>query len=137
MAPAAVALLDPPDRRQVGRPFCALLLPFVFGATIIGRSKRPRRWYGALRGFLPLLWFLQTARGDNRPVTHPLRNYVVTVAAASGAVEHTTQVALTVQQLKETPDDGQVLDRSAYEGNAPGVPPVRKSRSLLRRKLFR
>jgi hypothetical protein len=71
----------------------------MFGVTVLAKSKRLRRYPIALGCLLALLLFLQMgcATGGNNRTTPPPTNYTVTVTGASGAIMHSTQVAVTVQ----------------------------------------
>jgi len=101
-APAiAAAMQNPATHRQLGRLLYALWLPFMFGIAVVGGSRRLRCGYWALCSVLLLLLVLQTACGggnnSNHGGTKGPTNYTVTVTGASGAIQHTTQVAVTVQ----------------------------------------
>jgi hypothetical protein len=78
----------------------ALLLPFMFGVTLVAGSKKQRHRYGVPCGLLLLLILLQTACGGGSSRTSVVQqptNYMVTVTGVSGTITHTTQVTVTVQ----------------------------------------
>jgi hypothetical protein len=103
-APATAAMSSTASHLQLRRPLFAACLPLMFGiAFVLGPSKqRCRLW--AICGSLLLLLFLQTAcgarnssSGSNGNRTPPATNYTVTVTATSGALQQTTQLAMTIQ----------------------------------------
>ena len=97
-ASAAAGMQELTGRPQLGRSLYTLWLPLMLGIALVGGTKKQQGRYGLFCGLL-LLLFLQTACGGNSPVTQrpgPV-NYMVTVTAASGAIQHSTQVVLTVQ----------------------------------------
>jgi len=102
-APAAAATLAPADQRRLNKSLYALWLPLMFGITVVGGSKKLRRRYWAFCGLLLLLLFLLTAcgggnsSGSNGTGTPQPTNYTVTITSTSGAIQHTTQVTVTVQ----------------------------------------
>ena len=82
--------------------FYALSVPLMFGVTLLGRWKNWRCGPRALGGLLALVLLLQIACASgngNFTTTPPPANYTVIVTAISGAIQHTTQVAATVQYL--------------------------------------
>lgn len=94
-APTTAARLARASRRQL-KALAALWLPLMFGVTLIGGVKKLRRPYWVLGGLL-LLALLQAACGGNSGGGGTPRNYTVTVTGTSGAIQHTAQVAVTVQ----------------------------------------
>lgn len=89
------AQLSPPRLGHSARRFLALWLPLsLLGVVFAGAGKARRRRF-ALGSFLLLVLILQVACGSSGPP--PPENYTVTVTAASGAITHSTQVAITVQ----------------------------------------
>jgi uncharacterized repeat protein (TIGR03803 family) len=104
-APAAAAMLLHSSRPQLSKSLYALGLPLMFGIALVGGSKTKHRRYWLFCGLLLLLLVLQTACGGGNNSTDagtgngapPTTNYTVTVAGSSGAIEHTTQVTVTVQ----------------------------------------
>jgi DNA-binding beta-propeller fold protein YncE len=97
-APTTIATRIPQGPGRIGS-FYVLSLPLMFGVTLVGRWKKWRCGPRVLGGLLVLLLFLQIAcaSGRNNFTTPPPTNYAVTVTATSGAIQHTTQVAVTVQ----------------------------------------
>ena len=93
----------PFSRPQLSRSLYAVGLPLMFGIGLVGGSKTKHRRYWVFYGLLLLLLVLQAACGGSNNSTGAgtgtpsPTNYTVTVAGASGAIEHTTQVAVTVQ----------------------------------------
>lgn len=108
-APATAAMSSPASHLQLRRPLFAAWLPLMFGiAFVLGPSKqRCRLW--AICGSLLLLLFFQMAcgasnsnssnvgNGNKGNGTPPATNYTVTVTATSGALQQTTQLAMTIQ----------------------------------------
>jgi hypothetical protein len=97
-APAAAAALTPASYRRLSKSLYALWLPLMLGITLVGGSKKLRRAYWVLGGLLVLV-VLQVACGgsNNNSGGGTPTNYAVTVTSTSGAIQHTTQVAVTVQ----------------------------------------
>jgi FG-GAP-like repeat/Divergent InlB B-repeat domain len=97
-APAAAAALTPASYRRLSKSLYALWLPLMLGITLVGGSKKLRRAYWVLGGLLVLV-VLQVACGgsNNSSGGGTPTNYTVTVTSTSGAIQHTTQVAVTVQ----------------------------------------
>jgi DNA-binding beta-propeller fold protein YncE len=98
-APTTIAMQIPRGPGRMGS-FYAMSLPLMFGVTLVGRSKNRRCGPWVLGCLLVLLLFLQIACASGRnnfTTTPPPTNYAVTVTATSGAIQHTTQVAVTVQ----------------------------------------
>jgi uncharacterized repeat protein (TIGR03803 family) len=104
-APTGAAKLAPPIERQFNGSLFAMLLALpLFGITLIAASKKARRHSWVLCGFLLLLSCLQIACGGGNNSSSsgsnqgPL-NYTITVTgdANGGAIEHTTQITITVQ----------------------------------------
>ena len=102
-ASATAAMQLPFSRPQLSRSLYAVGLPLMFGIGLVGGSKTKHRRYWVFYGLLLLLLVLQAACGGSNNSTGAgtgtpsPTNYTVTVAGASGAIEHTTQVAVTVQ----------------------------------------
>jgi len=95
-APASAMLASSAGRHLSGL-FFAVWVPLATIATIsIGATKkeRRRRWMSWVV-LSPLLLALAACGGSN--VTHGPTNYTVTVTGTSGAIQHTTQVTITVQ----------------------------------------
>jgi DNA-binding beta-propeller fold protein YncE len=104
-APARAAAVQPPStQRQLSKLLYALWLPFMFGITLVGGSRKLRSGHRAVCGLLVLSLFLQTAcgggtssSGSNGTGTSAPTNYTVMVTGTSGTIQHTTQVGVTVQ----------------------------------------
>jgi YVTN family beta-propeller protein len=96
-APAAATMLAPSLHPRLGGLYAAWL-PLTFGITLMGGSRK-RRGQWLLVGFLLLLLLWQVACGGNGTgqTTHTQTNYTVTVTGTSGAIQHTAQVAVTVE----------------------------------------
>jgi len=96
-ASSASARATPQNRDARGRMRYALWMPLLCGIVLAGSKKRRRQW--VLFGALLLLFFLEIAcgGGSSAPPPPTPKNYMVTVTAASGAITHTTQVAVTVE----------------------------------------
>lgn len=94
----AVQILRGPGR--MGSLF-ALCLPVMFGLTLVGRSKKPPCGNWMMFALFFALLLFQVACGgsssNNNTTTIGPTNYTVTVTAISGAIQHTTQVTVTVQ----------------------------------------
>jgi hypothetical protein len=98
--PASAAATQAPLSHRQSKLVYALLLPFMFGVTLVAGSKKQRRRYGVPCGLLLLLILLQTACGGGSSRTSVVQqptNYMVTVTGVSGTITHTTQVTVTVQ----------------------------------------
>jgi len=97
-APTTAAMLAIPAHRRLGDSLYALWLPSLFGITLVGGSKKLRRRYWVLGSLLLLFVILQAAcgGGSSKVVQQPT-NYTVTVTGASGAIQHSTEVTVTVQ----------------------------------------
>jgi hypothetical protein len=93
-------MLKPSSHRALSRSLYAVFPPLMFGIAVVAGSKRQRR-YWPLCGFLLLLFVLQTACGggnsSNGGGTQGPTNYTVMVTGTSGLIQHTSQVAVTVQ----------------------------------------
>jgi hypothetical protein len=100
-APATAAAMQAPSSHRQRRLLYALWLPFMFGIIVVGGSRKLRRGYWALCGVFLLSFLLQIACGggnsSNGTGTQGPTNYTVTITGASGAIQHTTQVTVTVQ----------------------------------------
>jgi Divergent InlB B-repeat domain len=101
-APAAAAMRLPSSHPQLSKFLYAMWLPLVFGITVVGEAKKIPRRHWILYGFLAVMFISQTACGggnsSSNSVLHQApTNYTVTVTGASGAIQHTTQIAVTVQ----------------------------------------
>ena len=94
-APTASAAQMPSQQVQPGAFAYAAWLPLASVLAAVGGSKKRirRRW--ALGGSLLLLLVLQSACGGG--TTTGQTSYTVTVTAASGAIQHTTQVGVTLR----------------------------------------
>lgn len=99
-APATAAVSSPATHHQSGSSLFAACLPLMFGITFIVMSKQRCRLWVICASLLFLL-LLQTACGasksSNDSGTPPPTNYTVTVAATSGTLQQTTQLAITIQ----------------------------------------
>jgi YVTN family beta-propeller protein len=98
-APAAAAMQAPSKGLHLNRLTYAAWLPLAFGITLAGASKW-RRGDLLLGGFLLLLILSQLACGGGASASggNPgPTNYTVTVTGTSGAIQHTTQVTVTVE----------------------------------------
>lgn len=96
-APGAAAMLAPSHHPWLGG-FYAAWLALMFGIPVMGGSRRRGMW---LRGGLLLLFSIAlVACGGSgtskKTPTHTQTNYTVTVTGTSGAIQQTTQVAVTV-----------------------------------------
>lgn len=95
----AAALQLPFSRPQLSKSLYAVWLPLLFGVTVVGRSKKQWRRYCVLCGLLLLVLILQAACGSSSGGgTQAPMNYTVTVTGTSGAIQHSTQVTVAVQQ---------------------------------------
>lgn len=101
---------------QFGKSIYAMWFPLIFGITVTARSKkhRPSRWI--LCGVLLLLFILQIACGGGSSSSGPPppTNYTVTVTGTSVAIQHTTQVAITVSVAKANTQFSPVQSRQGY-----------------------
>jgi DNA-binding beta-propeller fold protein YncE len=97
-AATTAAMLNPSGRWPLSKSLFALWLPLTLVMIAVGGSKKLRRQCWVLGGFLLLLLLFQTAcaGGGGGTITTPV-NYTVTVTAASGSIQHTTPVTVTVQ----------------------------------------
>jgi len=96
-APAASAMMRP-SGSPLAKLFYASLLPPVFAFIFIGGSNH--RHCRLSCAFLVLLFFLPACGGSNgssTTTTPSPMNYTVTVTATSGTIQHTAQIAVTVQ----------------------------------------
>jgi YVTN family beta-propeller protein len=96
MAPAAAAMHS---LRRNSLAYAAWL-PLMFGIVAIGGSKKRRVGGWLLSGVLLVLLLMLAScggGGSQSQMTHAPTNYTVTVTGISGAIQHTTQIALTVQ----------------------------------------
>jgi len=101
-APTQSAELIPSGEPQVSRPLYAVFLSIslaLIGFGLLSGKLEPRRrqlWLAC--GLLVGLVALQNGcgGGGSSPPPPPTLNYTVTVTATSGAIQHTTQVAVTV-----------------------------------------
>jgi len=108
-APTSIAMLALPIRQQLNKSLFAMLLPLAFfGIAQIVSPKKVRRRSWTLCGFLLLLAGLQMACGGGNNGSSGISNpnqgptaYTFTVAVTGisdgGAIQHTTQITITVQ----------------------------------------
>jgi YVTN family beta-propeller protein len=98
-ASSTAAMLNPSGQWPFSKSLIALWLPLTLVITAVGGSKKLRCQCWVLGGFLLLLLLLQTAcaGGSSGTTTKGPMNYTVTVTGASGAIQHTTSVTVTVQ----------------------------------------
>lgn len=100
-APMAADMSYPSPHARVGRSLLATWLPLMFGITLVFGSRKQRCSRKVLCGSLLFLLLLLTACGmsnsNSSNGTRTATNYTVTVTAASGAVQQTTQLAMTMQ----------------------------------------
>jgi hypothetical protein len=101
-APANAAAMQPPLSHRQSMLFYALWLPFMFGITVVGGSRKLRRGCWAAAGAFLLLLFLETACGGGNSSNGgggipAATNYTVTITGTSGAIQQTSQVTVTVQ----------------------------------------
>lgn len=92
---SAAQMPSPSQQVQPGAFAYAVWLPLTFFLAAVGRSKKRRSGYWAIAGALVLLLVLQSACGGG--TTTGQTSYTVTVTAASGAIQHTTEVGVTLQ----------------------------------------
>jgi len=97
-APAGAATLLPSSHGRLLNSLDAVGIPLMFAITLVGGSKKQRRWYRALAALLVLFALLPTGCGGNSGggTPGPL-NFTVTVTGISGTIQRTTQVMVTVQ----------------------------------------
>ena len=99
-APAAAATQLRSSRPQLSLALFAMAFPLMFGIAVVGGSKTRRR-HRLFNGLLFVGLALQIACGSSvmrsSKEIPPPTNYTVTVAGSSGAIQHTTEVTLTVQ----------------------------------------
>jgi len=99
-APSQSAGLIPAEG-QLSRPLYAVFLPIPFVligfGPASGKSKQRRRWLWLLCSLFVVFVALQAGCGGGSGAlqTQP-QNYIVTVTANSGAIQHTTQVTVMV-----------------------------------------
>ncbi len=93
--PANSAMQTPSQLLQRSGVAHAAWLPFAFGLLVIAAAQKRRRDCWALGGSLLLLLLLQSACGGGSTTSQ--ENYTVTVTGTSGAIQHVTQVGVTVQ----------------------------------------
>jgi YVTN family beta-propeller protein len=79
---------------QAGRLQYALWLPLIFGITLAAALKRQRRYCSVC---FSLLSFVLLQAACSGPHGMSPTNYKVAVTGASGSIEHTTQVTVTIQ----------------------------------------
>lgn len=96
-APTASAAQMPSQPVQLGMFAYAACLPLAFVLAALGGSKKRRRGCWALGGALVLLLVLQSACGGTGGTPTSQTNYTVTVTATSGAIQHSTQIGVTLQ----------------------------------------
>ena len=101
-APATAAMRLPSRHPQLSALMYAVWLPLVFGITVVGGSKKIPRHHWILYALLAVMLISQMACGgggsnSSGTVNQGPTNYMVTVTGASGAIQHTTQVTVTVQ----------------------------------------
>lgn len=97
-------MLAPSIERHFNRSLFAMLLSLtLFGITLVAASKKARWHSWILCGFLLLLLVLQAAcgggsSGSGNLTNHGATNYTVMVTGDANAVaiQHTTQIAITV-----------------------------------------
>lgn len=95
-APTIAAMRVPSHHPRFGGVY-ATWLPMMFGIAVLGRlRKRHNYWlFGGL-----LLWFaigLMACGANQKPPTNTQKSYTVTVAGASGTIQHTAQVEVTIE----------------------------------------
>jgi uncharacterized repeat protein (TIGR03803 family) len=98
-APMAAATRTPSPRQpnQVRAFTFAAWIPLTLVLAAAGRSKKSRRGFWTLSGSFVLLLVLQSACGGTGGPTTSQTNYTITVTATSGAIQHSTQVGVTLQ----------------------------------------
>jgi hypothetical protein len=98
-APTLATTQMPSSRSQLSRSLYALWLPLMLGIAGVGGRQKQRHQFGLFRGLL-LLLMLQMACGGNSSSSHttpPPTSYTIAVTGASGAIQHSTQITVTVQ----------------------------------------
>jgi len=101
-APTAAAMLEPTIHPALRGWQYAVLLPFLFGIVVAAGSRTHRQHWPLCGSLLLLLLQIACGGGDTgsgstgRGTSFPA-NYTVTIAGMSGAIQHTTQVTVTVQ----------------------------------------
>ncbi len=102
-APAQTAGLMPFGEGQVSSPLYAVLLPIPLAligfGLVLSKPNERRRQLWSLCSLLLAFVALQTGCGGgsgNQLTPPPPLNYTVMVTATSGAIQHTTQVTVTV-----------------------------------------
>jgi hypothetical protein len=100
-APIAATQL-PREHLRFLRSLYVLWLPLMFGVSVVRPSTKYRRRYGLFCGWLLLLFSLQIACGGggtstNNAGTSSPTNYTVTLTGTSATIQHTAQVAVTVE----------------------------------------
>jgi hypothetical protein len=88
------------SRSQFSRSLYALWLPLMVGIAVVGGTQKQRRQIGLFCGLLLLLILQMACGGNSSSNTHttpPPTDYTVTVTGASGAIQHSTQITVTVQ----------------------------------------
>jgi hypothetical protein len=97
-APASTMIVD----RAISAALYAVWLPLAIGMIPISATKKELRHRVRFGFVLPLLLLLGacsvgSSSVDSEAVTQPKpQNYTVTVTGTSGAIQHTTQVMVTV-----------------------------------------
>ena len=97
----SVAMLAPSRHLQLGKSLFAVWLPLMFGIAVLGASKKTPRRHWILCSFLAVMFISQIACGgssssSNGAVNQGPTNYTVMVTGTSGAIQHTTQLTVTV-----------------------------------------
>jgi YVTN family beta-propeller protein len=101
-APTQSAELIPSEKAQLARPLYAAFLPISLALIGLGLAdsnlRHGRRSLWLLCSLFLAFVVLQVGcgGGSNPPPPPPTLNYTVTVTATSGAIQHATQVSVTV-----------------------------------------